>query len=190
MHSDFHNGRQIKTVMNMVAKLTSGSTGVTSSPTPITTTEPTTDKSNFHKAKIYSESDYNWEVLCRYCHFFNYNNESKLARWKWNFGYGLIGIITSTSCCIHYKLIVSSKNAGSYGADSSAVSVSGLGSGGFMAVQIHVAESDRIIGAGAVEGGRLFHFIYIVLYCIPTPPHVFANQDHVALFRSLLLCAR
>lgn len=60
--------------------------------------------------------------------------------------------------CLHYfqcTKVVTLSDPGSYGADSSAVSVSGIGSGGFMAVQLHVAESDRIIGAGAVEGGGL-----------------------------------
>ena len=42
----------------------------------------------------------------------------------------------------------------SYGADSTKVSVSGLSSGAYMAVQIHVAYSSDIMGVGVVAGGR------------------------------------
>lgn len=45
---------------------------------------------------------------------------------------------------------------GSYGIDPEAVSVSGISSGGFMAVQLHVAFSARYSGVGVVAGGPFF----------------------------------
>lgn len=45
---------------------------------------------------------------------------------------------------------------GSYTVDPQAVSVSGISSGGFMAVQLHVAFSERFMGAGIVAGGPFF----------------------------------
>jgi poly(3-hydroxybutyrate) depolymerase len=40
-----------------------------------------------------------------------------------------------------------------YGADASAVTVSGISSGGFMAVQVHVAHSEKVKGAGVLAAG-------------------------------------
>lgn len=42
---------------------------------------------------------------------------------------------------------------GSYVIDPNAISVSGLSGGGFMAVQLHVADSEMFMGAGVVAGG-------------------------------------
>ena len=43
-----------------------------------------------------------------------------------------------------------------YGADATEVTVSGVSSGGFMAVQYHVAHSGRVKGVGAVAGGPYY----------------------------------
>jgi poly(3-hydroxybutyrate) depolymerase len=45
---------------------------------------------------------------------------------------------------------------GSYRIDGSAISVSGISSGAFMAVQYHVAHSARVMGAGVVAGGPYY----------------------------------
>lgn len=45
---------------------------------------------------------------------------------------------------------------GSYGADADQVSVSGFSSGGYMAVQVHVAYSETIMGVGVVGGGPYY----------------------------------
>jgi poly(3-hydroxybutyrate) depolymerase len=44
----------------------------------------------------------------------------------------------------------------SYDIDSSAISVSGISSGAYMAVQYHVAHSSRVMGAGVVAGGPFY----------------------------------
>ena len=44
----------------------------------------------------------------------------------------------------------------SYNIDESSVSVSGLSSGAFFAVQFHVAFSSTIVGAGIIAGGPFF----------------------------------
>ncbi|XP_039269886.2 poly(3-hydroxybutyrate) depolymerase-like isoform X2 [Styela clava] len=62
-------------------------------------------------------------------------------------------------CCIFCLYCYSSFAApnegklGSYNIDTAAISVSGFSSGGFMAVQLHVIESDTFMGAGVVAGG-------------------------------------
>jgi poly(3-hydroxybutyrate) depolymerase len=43
-----------------------------------------------------------------------------------------------------------------YGADSSTFTVSGVSSGGYMAVQMHVAHSNRVKGAGALAAGPYY----------------------------------
>ena len=43
--------------------------------------------------------------------------------------------------------------AGSYNVLSDEVSVSGFSSGGFMAVQFHIAFSKSLMGVGAISGG-------------------------------------
>jgi len=43
-----------------------------------------------------------------------------------------------------------------YGADSSTFTVSGVSSGGYMAVQVHVAHSSRVTGIGAVAAGPYY----------------------------------
>ena len=43
--------------------------------------------------------------------------------------------------------------AGSYNVDSKDTSVSGLSSGGYMAVQFHIAFSKTVRGAGITAGG-------------------------------------
>lgn len=44
----------------------------------------------------------------------------------------------------------------SYGADSAAFTVSGVSSGGFMAVQMHIAHSSRVKGVGALAAGPYY----------------------------------
>jgi poly(3-hydroxybutyrate) depolymerase len=44
----------------------------------------------------------------------------------------------------------------SYNVDSSRISVSGISSGGFMAVQLHVAYSSLFKGVGVVAGGPYY----------------------------------
>ena len=46
--------------------------------------------------------------------------------------------------------------------DKQKLSVSGLSSGGFFAVQFHVAFSKSIMGAGVVAGGKLLLFLKFV----------------------------
>ena len=48
--------------------------------------------------------------------------------------------------------------SGRHGADSTQVSISGLSSGAFMAVQLHVAYSKSIMGLGVVAGGMFEYF--------------------------------
>jgi poly(3-hydroxybutyrate) depolymerase len=43
-----------------------------------------------------------------------------------------------------------------YGADTSTFTVSGVSSGGYMAVQMHVAHSSRVTGMGALAGGPYY----------------------------------
>lgn len=68
---------------------------------------------------------------------------------------------------------------GFYNADKSAVSVSGLSSGGFMAIQMHVAESDNIMGVGAVAGGPYYcamnNIMVATTYCMSTPSMINLN---------------
>lgn len=52
---------------------------------------------------------------------------------------------------------------GRYGADSTQVSVSGLSSGAYMAVQLHVAYSKSIMGLGVVAGG-MFEYTKVVVW--------------------------
>lgn len=78
------------------------------------------------------------------------------------FVFALVG--TSTSCTDETPVVTpaptvqipSDGKLGRYGADGQKVSVSGLSSGGFMAVQIHVAFSDTIMGVGVVAGGPYY----------------------------------
>lgn len=66
---------------------------------------------------------------------------------------------------------------GSYTIDPEAVSVSGISSGGFMAVQLHVAFSARYMGAGVVAGGpyycaqgNVLRATSICMSALPVPP--------------------
>jgi len=57
-------------------------------------------------------------------------------------------------------------------ADASGVTVSGVSSGGYMAVQMHVAHSSTIAGAGAIAGGPYFcahASVFTALYNCMTP---------------------
>ena len=54
---------------------------------------------------------------------------------------------------------------GHYNVDKNLISVSGLSSGAYFAVQFHVAFSKTIMGAGIIGGGRI-NFIPLVLYSI------------------------
>ena len=71
----------------------------------------------------------------------------------------------------------------SYGADSEKTSVSGLSSGAFMAVQLQVAYSSSIIGAGVVAGGPYYCAANNVLYagiCMGQVPFVPPNPSLMA----------
>jgi len=59
-----------------------------------------------------------------------------------------------------------------YGADPAEVSVSGVSSGGFMAVQFHVAHSGRVKGVGVVAGGPYYcaqGSVWMAYYNCSTP---------------------
>ena len=57
--------------------------------------------------------------------------------------------------------------------DSNAISISGLSSGGYFAVQFHVAFSKTIVGAGILAGGEFYQTVPLLavgsIYCSPTP---------------------
>lgn len=50
---------------------------------------------------------------------------------------------------------------GSYNIDVDAISVSGLSSGGFMAAQMHVIESQTFMGVGIIAGGTEHNLVHI-----------------------------
>ncbi|PIK41964.1 hypothetical protein BSL78_21177 [Apostichopus japonicus] len=60
-----------------------------------------------------------------------------------------------------------------YGGDANQVSVSGLSSGGFMAVQLHVGFSKTFMGVGVVAGGPYYcaqaNLMYALTECMVTP---------------------
>nr|XP_039269976.1 uncharacterized protein LOC120344730 [Styela clava] len=129
----YHNGKQVVAIMNMVKRLTSGSTAMTSSsaPTMITTT-PDVVPTDASTIKI---------------------TEPKTT--------------TKPGSSIEDGVL------GSYKADKNAISVSGLSSGGYMAIQMHVAESDTIMGAGAIAGGPYYcarnSLTLATTYCMTIP---------------------
>jgi poly(3-hydroxybutyrate) depolymerase len=72
-----------------------------------------------------------------------------------------------------------------YGADARQVSVSGLSSGAFMAVQLQVAYSSRIVGAGIVAGGPYYcaaNNEYFVGICMGQLPFFTPNPMLMARF--------
>ena len=70
----------------------------------------------------------------------------------------LFGFIVNSvlACFFTAQAIAAPASLPAYGADSKQTSVSGLSSGAFMAVQLQVAYSGSIIGAGAIAGGPYY----------------------------------
>lgn len=82
----------------------------------------------------------------------------------------------------------------SYQADLSQTTVSGLSSGAFMASQLHVAYSDKLVGAGIIAGGPFYcassygatpdDFLEEVVTTCMTPITAFVAPDGKELFQS------
>ncbi|MDY6991708.1 MAG: poly(3-hydroxybutyrate) depolymerase, partial [Pseudomonadota bacterium] len=64
------------------------------------------------------------------------------------------------TCLLLFSLVINAcaevHRLPGYGVDLTQTSVSGLSSGGFMAMQLHVAYSDKIMGAGIIAGGPYY----------------------------------
>jgi poly(3-hydroxybutyrate) depolymerase len=54
--------------------------------------------------------------------------------------------------------------------DPQKISVSGISSGAYMAVQLHVAYSKNIMGVGAIAGGQLIIIIVLTIIIISNQP--------------------
>jgi len=65
-------------------------------------------------------------------------------------------VILAIACIVTAEAVAAPANLPAYGADPKQTSVSGLSSGAFMAVQLQVAYSGSIIGAGVVAGGPYY----------------------------------
>lgn len=66
------------------------------------------------------------------------------------------GLVLALLLATHPLSAQEDPSLGTYAIDPSAVSVSGISSGGFMAVQLHVAFSERFMGVGVVAGGPYY----------------------------------
>jgi poly(3-hydroxybutyrate) depolymerase len=58
--------------------------------------------------------------------------------------------------CTFCSIAAAAERLPGYGADTSTFTVSGVSSGGYMAVQMHVAHSSRVTGMGALAGGPYY----------------------------------
>lgn len=54
--------------------------------------------------------------------------------------------------------------------DPQKISVSGISSGAYIAVQLHVAYSKNIMGVGAIAGGQLIIIIVLTIIIISNQP--------------------
>src|SRR5687767_6263106 len=58
--------------------------------------------------------------------------------------------------CTFCAVAAAAERLPGYGADTSTFTVSGISSGGYMAVQMHVAHSSRVTGVGALAAGPYY----------------------------------
>ena len=93
------------------------------------------------------------------------------------------------SFLVAFAATAAPKNLAAYGADPTLTSVSGLSSGAFMAVQLQVAYSGSIIGAGIVAGGPYYCAANSMLYVgicmgqVPlTPPNAYLMANAAKRF--------
>ena len=68
----------------------------------------------------------------------------------------LVGLVVAAACAAHAALPGKAAPLPAFGADPKQVSVSGLSSGAFMAVQLQVAYSRTVVGAGVIAGGPYY----------------------------------
>jgi hypothetical protein len=93
-------------------------------------------------------------------------------------------VILAIACFVAVEALAAPASLPAYGADPQQTSVSGLSSGAFMAVQLQVAYSGSIIGAGVVAGGPYYCAANNVLFAsicmgqvpfVPPNPFLMAN---------------